>query len=339
MPTKRMPSKRWISLVILVYCASASAAPGEFRLRLPVGLSEQALNIPQDNPLVEEKVDLGWQLFFDRRLSADETIACATCHVPARGFSDGQPRSTALNEQKLGRNTPTIVNRAFGSSYFWDGRASSLEETILLILRAHLGNSDEAIVQKLSSIRGYAERFRRVFGASVTMDGIGKSLAAFVRTIFSGNSPFDRFEAGDRTALSLQAQRGFKLFRGKANCTTCHVGFNFTDEQFHNTGVGLYNPDPDLGRYAVTNRDEDKGAFKTPTLRDLAQTAPYMHDGSLETLEKVVQFYNRGGIKNPYLAKELTPLHLTPQEQADLLAFLNSLTGAWVNTPAPTPPH
>jgi cytochrome c peroxidase len=334
-----MPSRRWISLVILVYFTSGSAAPGEYRLRLPFGLSEQAINIPQDNPLMEEKVDLGMQLFFDRRLPADETITCATCHVPALGFSDGQPLSTGLYEQKLGRNTPTIVNRAFGSSYFWDGRARSLEETILLTLRTHLGNSDEAIVQKLSSIRGYSEQFRRVFGAPVTMDGIGKSLAAFVRTIFSGSSPFDHFEAGDRTALSLEAQRGFKLFKGKAKCTKCHVGFNFTDEQFHNMGVGLYNPDPDLGRYAITNQDEDKGAFKTPTLRDVGYTAPYMHDGSLETLEEVIQFYNKGGIKNPYLAKELKPLHLTPQEQADLLAFLNSLTGAWVNAPAPTPPN
>jgi cytochrome c peroxidase len=279
------------------------------------------------------------QLFFDRRLSADETIACATCHVPARGFSDGQPLSTGLNQQKLGRNTPTIVNRAFGRSYFWDGRARSLEETILLTLRTHLGNSDEAVVQKLSGIRGYSERFRGVFGTPVTMDGICKSLAAFVRTLFSGSSPFDRFEAGDRTALSLEAQRGFKLFKGKAKCTKCHAGFNFTDEQFHNTGVGLYNPDPDLGRYAITNQDKDKGAFKTPTLRDVGYTAPYMHDGSLETLEDVIQFYKGGGIKNPYLAKELKHLHLTPQEQGDLLALLNSLTGARVNVPAPRPPY
>jgi cytochrome c peroxidase len=334
-----MPSNPWISLVVLVYFTSASAAPGEYRLRLPLGLSEQALNVPQDNLLTGEKVELGMELFFDRRLSADETIACATCHIPALGFSDGQPLSSGLNERKPGRNTPTIVNRAFGRSYFWDGRASSLEETILLTLRTQLGNTDEVIVQKLNRISGYPERFKRVLGTSVTIDGISRAIAAFVRTVFSGNSPFDRFEAGDRTALSLEAQRGFKLFKRKAKCAKCHAGFNFTDEQFHNTGVGLYDPDPDLGRHAVTNRDEDKGAFKTPTLRDLTRTAPYMHDGSLETLEEVIQFYDEGGIKNPYLAEKLKPLHLTFREKGDLLAFLNSLTGAWANVPTPTKPN
>jgi cytochrome c peroxidase len=334
-----MPSNAWISLVILVYFTSASAAPSEYRLRLPLGLSEQVLNVPQGNPLTGEKVELGMQLFFDRRLSADETIACATCHIPALGFSDGQPLPSGLNERKPRRNTPTIVNRAFGHSYFWDGRAGSLEETILLSLRTQLGSTDEAIVQKINRIRGYPEQFQRVLGTSVTIDGVGRAIATFVRTIFSGNSPFDRFEAGDRTALSVEAQQGFKLFKRKARCAKCHTGFNFTDEQFHNTGVGLYDPDPDLGRYDITNRDEDKGAFKTPTLRDVAHTAPYMHDGSLETLEEVIEFYDEGGIKNPYLAKELKPLHLTFQEKGALLAFLNSLTGTWVNAPTPPPPN
>jgi cytochrome c peroxidase len=329
-----MPSHGWISLVILVYVTSASAAPGEYRLRLPIGLLEQELRIPQDNPLMEEKVDLGRQLFFDRRLSADETLACATCHIPSLGFSDGQPLSSELKQQKPRRNTPTIVNRAFGRFYFWDGRASSLEEAILLTLRMQLSNSDEEIVRRLSRTSGDPEQVQRTLGTPITTDGIVKALAAFVRTIVSGDSPFDRFEAGDRTALSLEAQRGFKLFKRKAKCAKCHTGFNFTDEQFHNTGVGLYDPDPDLGRYDITNRDEDKGAFKTPTLRDLVWTAPYMHDGSLETLEEVIQFYNEGGIKNPYLANELKPLHLTFQEKGDLLAFLQSLTGSWMHAPA-----
>jgi cytochrome c peroxidase len=333
-----MPNSRWLSLVILVYFTSASAAPVEYRLQLPFGLSEQAFNVPQDNPLMEEKIALGRLLFFDERLSADETLACVTCHKPARGFSDGQPLSSRFNERKPGRNTPTIVNRAFGRFYFWDGRASSLEETILLTLRIQLGSTDEEIVQKFNRFKGYPEQFQRVLGTTVTTDGVVKALAAFVRTIFSGNSPFDRFEAGERTALSVEAQRGFKLFKRKAKCTKCHKGFNFTDEQFHNTGVGLYDPAPDLGRYDVTHRDEDKGAFKTPTLRDVAKTAPYMHDGSLKTLEEVIEFYDEGGIKNPYLAQELKPLHLTVQEKGDLLAFLNSLTGAWLAVPAPPPP-
>jgi len=333
-----MLSAQWISLVTLVYVTLASAAPGEYRFQLPLGLSEQALNIPQDNPLTQGKVNLGRQLFFDRRLSADGSLACATCHIPALGFSDGQPLSNEINGQKAERNTPSLVNRAFGHSYFWDGRASSLEETVLLTLRTQLGTTDEAIVQKLSGIRAYSDEFRRLFGTPVTVGGVSKAIAAFVRTITSGNSPFDRFEAGDRTAISLEAQRGFKLFKRKAKCAKCHKGFNFTDEKFHNTGIGLYDPDPDLGRYAITHRNEDKGAFKTPTLRDLAHTAPYMHDGSLGTLEEVIQFYNEGGLKNPYLAQELKHLHLTPQERADLLAFLYSLTGAGVNAPTPAPP-
>jgi cytochrome c peroxidase len=332
-----MPNHRWISLFILFYCTSASAAPVDYPLLLPFGLSEQALNVPEENPLVEEKVALGRQFFSDTRLSADGTLACTTCHISARGFSDGRPLSSGLSERRPRRNTPTIVNRAFGRSYFWDGRASSLEETILLTLRVQLGSTDEEIVEKFNRINGYPEQFQRVLGTPVTTDGVVNALASFVRTIFSGNSPFDRFEAGDRTALSVEAQRGFKLFKRKAKCTKCHKGFNFTDEQFHNTGVGLYDPVPDLGRYGVTNRDEDKGAFKTPTLRDVAYTAPYMHDGSLETLEEVIQFYDEGGIKNPYLAKELKPLHLTLQEKGDLLAFLNSLTGAWLTAPAPPP--
>lgn len=334
-----MPNHRWIGVVILVYFTAAPAAPIDYRLQLPFGLPEQALNIPQDNPLMEAKVALGRQLFSDTRLSADGTLACTTCHIPARGFSDGQPQSSGPHERKPGRNTPTIVNRAFGRTYFWDGRASSLEETTLLTLRIQLGSTDEEIVQKFNGIGGYREQFQRILGTPVTTDGIVKALAAFVRTIFSGNSPFDRFEAGDRTSLSVEAQRGLKLFKRKAKCTKCHRGFNFTDERFHNTGVGLYDPDPDLGRYDVTNRHEDKGAFKTPTLRDVAHTAPYMHDGSLETLEEVIQFYDEGGIKNPYLAEELKPLHLTLQEKGDLLAFLNSLTGAWVNAPVSTPPR
>jgi cytochrome c peroxidase len=334
-----MPSNPWISLAILVYFTSASAGPVNYRLQLPLGLSEQALNVPRDNPLMEEKVALGRQLFFDKRLSADGTLACITCHIPARGFSDGRPLSSGLNERKPGRNTPTIVNRAFGRSYFWDGRANSLEEIILLTLRVQLGSTDDEVVEKFNRIRGYPEQFQRVLSTPVTTDGVVKALATFVRTIFSGNSPFDRFQAGDRTALSVEAQRGFKLFKRKAKCTKCHKGFNFTDEQFHNTGIGLYDPDPDLGRYDVTNRDEDKGAFKTPTLRDVSHTAPYMHDGSFGTLEEVIQFYDEGGIKNPYLSEELKPLHLTFQEKGNLLAFLNSLTGEWLTAPAPAPPN
>lgn len=336
-----MPTKRWISLVMLACFTSAFAAQGEYRLRLPLGLSEQALNIPKDNPLTEEKVALGKQLFFDRRLSADGTVSCATCHDPQQAFTDGRPRSVGPKGRKTSRNSPTLINRALGHAFFWDGRAASLEAQILEVMKLPpaLGTTHEVLGNKLNRIEGYRQQFEQVFGGAVTAERVAMALATFVRTILSGNSPFDRFEAGDRTVLSPASQRGLKLFKGKANCAKCHTGFNFTDEQFHNTGVGLYDPNPDLGRYNVTKRGEDMGVFKTPTLRDIAKTAPYMHDGSLKTLEEVIQYYDKGGIKNPYLSKEIKPLHLTSQEKADLLAFLNSLTGDAVNITAPKLPR
>lgn len=335
-----MPRKRWISLVMLACFTSAFAAQGDYHLRLPLGLSQQALNIPKDNPLTEEKVALGKQLFFDSRLSADGTVSCASCHDSQRAFTDGRPRSVGLKGRKTSRNSPTLINRALGDSFFWDGRAASLEALTLEVMELApvLGTTHEVLVNKLKRIGGYRRQFEQVFGGAVTADRVAMALATFVRTILSGNSPFDRFEAGDRTALSPAAQRGLELFRGDANCAKCHKGFNFTDEQFHNTGVGLYDPSPDLGRYYITKRDEDKGAFKTPTLRDIAKTAPYMHDGSLKTLGEVIQFYDKGGIKNPYLSKEIKPLHLNSQEKADLLAFLNSLTGEGLNITAPKLP-
>ena len=156
---------------------------------------------------------------------------------------------------------------------------------------------------------------------------VAKAIAAYVRTIVSGNSPYDRFKAGDKSALSTEAQRGLALFEGKAGCVSCHAGFNFTDENYRNVGVGMDKPNPDFGRYTVTKNETDKGAFKTPTLRDVARRGPYMHDGSEKTLEEVVAFYNRGGVKNPWLSSDVKPLKLTAQEQKDMVAFLQSLTG------------
>jgi len=336
-----MPSKRWIILVLLAYYPCAYAAEGEYLLRVPVSLSREALNIPKNNPLTEEKVRLGKQLFFDRRLSADGTVSCVTCHDPQRAFTDGQSKSVGLKGRQTSRNSPTLINRALGQSFFWDGRAASLEDLISVVIELPpaLGTTREVLVKEIQRIDGYRRQFKEVFGGEVTAESVAMALATFVRTILSGNSAFDRFEAGDWTALSPAARRGLKLFKGKANCVKCHTGSNFTDERFHNNGAGFYNPNPDLGRYNITKRGEDKGAFKTPTLREIAKTAPYMHDGSIKSLEEVIQYYDKGGIKNPYLSKEIKPLYLSSQEKADLLAFLNSLTGEGLTVTAPTLPN
>ena len=327
-----------LCLAVLALGGNMSPASGQevlklftVKLKLPLGLNEADLVIPEDNPLTPDKVALGQQLYFDPRLSADGTVACATCHNPRFGFTDGQAVSTGIKGQKGGRSAPTTINRAFSTLQFWDGRAASLEEQAKgpLVNPIEMGNpSHAAVVERLKPIAGYREAFQRVFGtADFTIEHVAKAIAAYERTNLSGNAPVDRFRAGDTTALSAAAQRGLALSEGKARCGRCHTPGNFTDEQFHNTGVGMDKPQPDLGRYAITKQEKDKGAFKTPTLRDIALTAPYFHDGSMQTLEEVVEFYNKGGIKNPSLSKEMVPLSLTVQEQADLVAFLRSLTG------------
>jgi len=200
---------------------------------------------------------------------------------------------------------------------------ASLEEQAL----KDANRTDEKIVEHLGSISAYQREFRKVFGHDLDPDGVAKAIAAYVRTIVSGNAPYDRFRAGDKNAMSAQAQRGLAIFESKGRCARCHAGFNFTDEGYRNIGVGMDKPKPDLGRYTVTKNDADKGAFKTPTLRDVAKRGPYMHDGSEKTLEQVVAFYNRGGIKNPWLSSDVVPLGLSAQEENDLVAFLHALTG------------
>lgn len=224
---------------------------------------------------------------------------------------------------------PAILNRAWGASFFWDGRAASLEQqtTQPILNPAELGMTPEAVLALIRS-GSYRAQFQAAFRAEPTLGLVGRALASFVRTIVSGNSPYDRFVAGDRSALNTAAQRGLALFHGKAGCSGCHAGPNFSDEQFHNTGVAWRTGAPaDEGRAAVTHSPEDRGAFKTPTLREISRTAPYMHDGSLATLDKVIDYYDGGGQRNPGLDPMLHPLHLSPAEKADLLGFLASLAG------------
>ena len=292
------------------------------------------MRIPEDNPLTPEKIALGKQMFWDRRLSGDGSVACVSCHLPEHGWADPRPLSVHVGGLVTRRRSPTVVNRLFSERQGWAGSFESLED----FTRRDVTRRDGRMVfQHLAAIPGYQQAFRQVFGTDVTADAVAKAVAAYMRMILSGNAPYDRFRAGDRGALSPAAQRGLALFEGKARCALCHSGANFTDEGYHNLGVGMSREPPDLGRFLATQRDPNRGAFKTPTLRDVARRPPYMHDGSLRTLREVVALYNRGGFPNPWLSPDLAPLGLTAEEQADLVAFLEALTGE-VAPDVATPP-
>jgi len=307
---------------------------------LPLGLVASQLQIPADNPMTPEKIELGRLLFFDKRLSQNNSIACATCHIPALAFTDGQPVSTGIQRKQGGRSAPTAINRAFSQVQFWDGRAPTLEAQSVGPLTHPIEHGfvdNDAMVRKLKGIDGYQKRFKSVFGGEITTETVGKAIATFQRTLLSGNSPFDRFEMKkDEKSIADSAQRDLKLFRGKARCATCHAGFNVTDEGYHNLGVGWGHGETiDLGRFGVTKKTEDIGAFKTPTLREIAHTASDMHDGSLATLEDVVAFYNPGGNENPFRTVLILPLNLKDQGQRDLVAFLRTLSGEGWQQSAP----
>jgi len=319
----RMRAVGLFFLLLGVTLLAAVAQGAEYKLRLPRGLQEQAAYIPDDNPLTPEKIALGKQFFWDKRWSFNGTVACVSCHPPDHGWSDPLQFSTHANGKPTARHSPTIVNRLFSDRQLWTGLRPSLEEQAL----KDSNRTDEKVVEHFGAVPAYQEQFRKVFGTNLNPDGVAKAIAAYVRTIVSGNSAHDRFLAGDKSALSPAAQRGLTLFEGKARCVRCHTGFNFTDEGYHNIGVGMNKETPDLGRYAVTKNEADKGAFKTPTLRDVAKRGPYLHDGGEKTLEGVIAFYNKGGVKNSWLSREMQPLNLTAQEQADLVAFLRSLNG------------
>lgn len=258
-------------------------------------------------------------MFFDRRLARDGSVACSSCHDPERAFSDGRAVATGAFGRQGRRNAPAIINRAYGRVFFWDGRTATLEEQVL-----------KPIQDPNEMDLPLSEASARV---SLSPEQVSRALASFVRTILSGDSPFDRFVNGDRDALTVEQQSGFQVFRGKGNCTACHVGPNFTDERLHNTGVAWRD-----GHF--TDDGAGRGAFKTPTLREIARTAPYMHGGSLGTLEDVIEYYDRGGNRNPGLDAELRPLRLTPADKQALVAFLRSLSGVLrEGAVANSPPH
>jgi cytochrome c peroxidase len=262
--------------------------------------------VPESNPLTPDKVALGRRLFFDKRLSRDGTLACASCHNPELAFSDGRTVARGINGAQGTRNAPALINRGYGSLFFWDGRAKSLEQQAL-----------EPILNPIEMALTESELERRT---NLPSGQVTAALASFVRTIRSGDSRFDRYTAGHVNALTDLEKAGLAVFRGKGNCSTCHPGPNFTDERFHNTGVAWRDA-------ALSDAGAGQGKFKTPTLREVARTAPYMHDGSIKTLEDVVEFYSQGGRPNPNLDGEIRPRNFTPDEKRALLAFLSALTG------------
>lgn len=301
---------------------ASTSAQDDFALAVPKSMG--VMKVPSDNPVTKAKVELGKQLYFEPRLSRDNTISCASCHDPEKGWSNGEQFATGFNKQVGGRNSPTVLNTGFQRFQFWDGRAGSLEEQALGPIQnpIEMNLTLEEAVERLKAIPAYRKQFQEVFGTDVTAEGIGKAIAAFERTVISADAPYDKFKAGDMTALSEHAARGMKLFFGKANCSACHSGPNFTDNAFHNLGVNIDAANPDLGRFVVSKQEGDRGAFKTPTLREIARSGPYMHDGSHATLEEVVNYYDKGGTPNPQLDEEIFPLKLTDEEKKDLVVFL-----------------
>ena len=310
----------------------------DWSMRLPLGLSPEDAVVPSDNPITDAKIELGRALYFDPRLSVDGTIACASCHIPAAGGTDNRAFSAGVGGALGGRSAPSMINRLFSAEQFWDGRAGSLEEQALGPIEAgvEMANDLESVTSTLSEMPAYITLFDQAFGSpDVTPERIGKAIATFERVVIAGDSPYDRYMAGDLYALSESEQRGMDLYFGKARCDLCHRGPNLTAEEYRNIGVGMDAESPDLGRFDVTGKEEDKGAFKTPSLRNVAMTAPYMHDGSEATLEDVVRYYERGGNANPWLDSDMEPFELTDEERKDLVAFMIALTGPILNAHAP----
>lgn len=323
--------------LLLVAQAADPVKKGPPGVQVPLGLLP--ISWPRDNPYTPEKAELGRFLYFDPRLSADDSLSCASCHNPKQAFADASPNSKGIRGQRGKRSAPTIFNRAYSLAQFWDGRAGTLEEQAKGPMEnpVEMGHTHAGIVTRLKSIPGYQPLFEKAFGpGEITIDKAAKAIATFERTVLSGNSAYDRYAAGDKKAMNAAQVRGLSVFLNRAKCDKCHDGSNFTTNDFHNLGVGTDKPDPDPGRFAVTKNPADWGAFKTPTLRDVANTAPYMHDGSLQTLEEVVDFYDKGGIPNNNLDREMKKLNLTAREKQDLVEFLKALSGdGWQRIQAP----
>jgi cytochrome c peroxidase len=287
----------------------------------------EPMHVPADNPITLAKAQLGRQLYYDYRLSGDGSRSCYHCHVVEHGLTDGLATAVGAHGKALTRSSPTMWNVGYLAEWYWDGRAKSLEgQAKAAWIGANMGATNaDSIVALLNSIAGYSSQFQTVFGEPATQDNVPKALATFMRTIISDDTPWDRWRKGDSAAVSPGVKRGFDVFK-KSKCDGCHSGVLFTDQQFHNVGIGMDKENYDVGRFKVTNLEQDRGAFKTPTLRDIAKSAPYFHDGSTPTLIEAVKVVLAGGRPNPYLDARLKAQSLTDQELADLLEFLGSLS-------------
>jgi cytochrome c peroxidase len=307
----------------------------------------RSVPVPESNPQTPEKIELGKKLFFDRRLSGDGTMSCATCHNPELAFTDGLDISLSYPTTRNWRNAPTLINVAFSKYLFWDGRATTLEDQALFPMMSafEMNQNLDFLEEELRSVPEYVEAFRKVFGGEITRERIAMAIAAFERTLISRNAPIDRFLNGDKTALSEKARKGYEIFTGKGRCAECHYGVNLSDDKFYALGVpeneeqekdprvsatrrfvakvyhyeDYINLKEDPGRYLITKDPKDWKAFKTPTLREVSRTAPYMHNGAFKTLDEVIGFFNRGGGPGN---KVLKPLNLTDEEKQYLKAFL-----------------
>lgn len=312
--------KKWILLMGMVLSPGLMA----FEPLATPDLEDAIFYDDEENSAAE--VALGKQLFFDPRLSVNDKQSCATCHNPKHGFSDNLALGEGTRGNKLGRNTPQIYNMAWNPIFMWDGRAATLEEQALgpIEAEAEMAMPLAKLLPKLNAVKGYREAFSRVYGVkTIGKLELARALAAYERSIIVDNTPFDRFIAGDTKALSASERRGLEIYKGKGQCVLCHDGANFTDYSFHNLGID----DGDPGRAKIIADTSQFGAFKTPGLRNIAFSQPYMHDGSLADLAEVVQFYNVGGGKAKNKSDLVKPLNLSEQEQADLVAFLeNGLT-------------
>jgi len=287
----------------------------------------EAMNIPADNPITLAKATLGRQLYYDHRLSGDGSRSCYSCHTVENGLTDGLPTAIGAYEKKLTRSAPTMWNVGYHENWYWDGRASTLEgQARAAWTGGNMGaRNTDSVIAVINAIEGYKSQFQSVFGEDATADNIPQALATYMRTIISDDTPWDRWQKGDSSAISTAAKRGAEVFEN-SNCDACHSGVLFTDLQFHNVGVGMAAEDYDVGRFKVTNEEQNRGAFKTPTLRDIARSGPYFHNGYASTLIEAVKIMTGGGIANPHLDALLEPQELTDQELADLLEFLGTLS-------------
>lgn len=323
-----------VAVTVMVGCRnSKTVTTGEFTPEiqpLPAQLTTyEPMTIPADNPMTPEKVALGRQLFFDERLSIDGSKSCYSCHVCEKGLTDGLPKAIGPGNKTLPRHTPTLWNIGYHKEFYWDGRSPSLERQAMAAWTGgNMGVGDKAgeVVGRINALQDYKKQFQQVFQSDATAENIMKAIAAFERTIISGDTAWDRWRAGDQSAISASAYRGWNIFEA-IKCNNCHDGVLFTDQQYHNVGIGMDQPNADGGRANFTKKPEDTGAFKTPTLRDVARSAPYFHDGSAKTLEEAVDIMLAGGKPNQYLDKKnLQPQKILPEQREDLLNFLRSLS-------------